>query len=138
VIKFKIDRAKINWDAVIIGCAIFALQLPFLPSTLEFRLYSVVTWGEVVKLNAGGFHPEIEFTTNDGRRMSFPGSTTVRTEVGDRIEVRYRPSEPRDAMVNNVFSVWGTHVYITGFSLIFIIGGLYGMKPSSRGRGADD
>ncbi|WP_162069039.1 MULTISPECIES: DUF3592 domain-containing protein [Burkholderiaceae] len=135
---FKIDRSKINWDTVIMGCAVFALQLPFLPSTLEFRLYSVVTWGTVVKLNAGGFHPEIEFTTSDGRRSSFAGSTTYRTEVGDRVEIRYRTTPYIEARVNNELSIWGMHTFITAFSAVFIIGGLYGMRPNKHRWGDDD
>ncbi|SAK54356.1 hypothetical protein AWB80_01977 [Caballeronia pedi] len=135
---FKIDRSKINWDAIFVGCFCFVLQLPFLPSTLEFRLYSVVTYGTVVKLNAGGFHPEIEFTTSDGERVSFAGSTTVHTEVGDRVEIRYRLKDPYGAEVNNELSVWGIHTFLTAMAALFIIGGLYGMPLSRNWRGGSD
>lgn len=134
----KFDRKRINWDTVIFGSAFFLLQVPFLPSTIEFRLFSIVTVGEVVKLNAGGFHPEIEFTTRDGERVSFAGSTTTRAEVGDRIEVRYRLDTPRLAEVNNLFSIWGFNIFLTVFSAIFVVGGLFGMQLRENWRGGSD
>lgn len=130
----KFDRKRINWDTVIFGSVIFALQLLFLPSTIEFRLLSIVAIGEVVKLNAGGFHPEIEFTTRDGKKVSFAGSTTNRTEVGDRIEVRYRIDEPRHAEVNQIFSLYGLHFVPAFIGLVFMIGGMFGMKPDEGKR----
>lgn len=124
----KIKRPKPNWHTVAGGVAVLLLQTPFIPSAYEFQTQSVTAIGEVVRLNAGGFHPEVVFTTQSGERISIAGSSSYPTDVGDRIEVRYMPDTPKLAKINQIENIWGIEIYITAFSAIFIIGGLFGMR----------
>lgn len=124
----KIKRRKPNWSTFAAGIAILLSQIPFIPSAYEFQTKSITAVGEVVRLNAGGFHPEVVFTTQNGERISIAGSSSYSTEVGDRIEVRYMPDTPKLAKINQIENIWGIEIYITAFSAIFIIGGLFGMR----------
>jgi hypothetical protein len=131
-------RKRPNWLTVAVGILMLLLQAPFLPESIQYQFYSASAWGEVVRLNAGGFHPEVVFTTQAGERISFAGSSTFRTEVGDRLEVRYRPEEPRMAHLNQLRDIWAMELFFTGFGGILIIGGLFGMRLRMKGQGPDD
>ncbi|MDR5783636.1 DUF3592 domain-containing protein [Caballeronia sp. LZ065] len=133
-----VQKKKTNWDSVVIGVVLFLPQLWILPSTIEFQKKSIVTTGEVVRLNAGRFHPEVAFVTRDGEKRSFSGSTAQATEVGDRVEVRYRPANPSDAEMNELFSLWGLHIIWTGVTGAIVILGFLGVAPDSRRRAKND
>jgi hypothetical protein len=132
-----LKRKNINWSTVAFGIAILLLQTPFLPDTIQFQTHSVTTLGEVVKLNAGGFHPEVKFTTQTGEQISFAGSSTYRTDIGDRLEVRYLTNEPRLARLNQIGDIWAIEIFISAFAAIFIIGGVFGMRLRANWRGSN-
>ena len=53
--------------------------------------------GVVTKLNAGGSHPEIEFTSADGERVAYPqGGWIFGFEPGDHVTVLYDARSPAD------------------------------------------
>ncbi|MCL4662501.1 DUF3592 domain-containing protein [Burkholderia multivorans] len=64
----------------------------------------------MVKLNAGGYHPEIEFVTKSGEHFSYPqgGILIAAMKVGQDVEVRYLPEQPiPTATVNTFRAIWG-------------------------------
>ena len=69
---------------------------------------SAVAQGEVTRLNAGGSHPEVEFTTAAGQKVSYPqGGLVMGWQVGDTVPVRYDPTAPtRDPCINRVAAIW--------------------------------
>ncbi|MDR5762537.1 DUF3592 domain-containing protein [Caballeronia sp. LZ035] len=132
VMNFKrFRKKKTNWDSVMIGVVLFLPQLWVLPSTIEFQKKSIVTTGEVVRLNAGRFHPEVAFVTRDGEKRSFAGSTLQATEIGDQVEVRYTRDKPWDAQMNEVFSLWGLHIFWTAVTAGFVVFGIFGVSPDT-------
>lgn len=123
---------RINWFAIILGVVTFCIQLPFLSLEIKFVKTSKVVPAEVVKLNAGGKHPQVEFTTLDGQNISVPASSWSSVSVGDTVEVRYDPKHPRIAKMNTLWGVWGLHLMVVWVSAGFILGGLLGF-PSKDG-----
>ena len=73
--------------------------------------------GTVIKLNAGGSHPEIKFTTKDGKEIEYPqGGLIFGYSVGEEVEVYYDPQNPRNCVIN----AFGA---LRGFPLLaFILG----------------
>ena len=58
--------------------------------------------GLVVKLDAGGVHPEIRFTTAAGQVVECPqGGMIWGYQVGDRVELLYEPANPFSSAVIN-------------------------------------
>ncbi len=74
---------------------------------LRFVRESSVADGRVASLNAGGSHPEIEFTAN-GQKLSYPqGGWVGGYKPGDAVRVRYRPEAPRvTATVDRFGALW--------------------------------
>ena len=62
---------------------------------LRFVRQATTCDGVVVRLNAGGSHPQIEFTTRAQEKISYPqGGFIFGYKPGDRVTVLY---DPRDA-----------------------------------------
>lgn len=131
----RFNKSHVNWTAVVIGIIIFGLQLPLLPSTVDFVKSSKVVTGEVVRLNAGGKHPQVEFITLRGERVSVPASSWFHfAEIGDKVEMRYDPKNSHDAQMNTFFGIWGVHLMFCWVALMFLFGGILGF-PHRRSRG---
>lgn len=59
-------------------------------------------------MNAGGSHPQIEFVTKAGDRISYAqGGMIYGAKVGDKVTVLYRPEEPsRAPTIDRFGAVW--------------------------------
>ncbi|KVL19096.1 DUF3592 domain-containing protein [Burkholderia ubonensis] len=109
--------------AVVIG-AVFLMIAAFAAwSTGDFLRTAIAVPGEVVSLNAGGSHPQVEFVTRTGERISYPqGGMIYGTKVGDKVTVLYQPEAPsRTATINRIGAVWNwtLMVFIFGVGFIF-------------------
>nr|WP_244849614.1 DUF3592 domain-containing protein [Caballeronia sp. SL2Y3] len=117
----------------------FCIQLSFLPNTIEFVRVSKVAFAEVVKLNAGGKHPEVAFTTSDGQRISVPTSSWFHSvDVGDKVEIRYDPRQPGNATMNTLFGVWSLHLFCGVPAMVLILSGLLGFPRQGWGVNEND
>lgn len=120
-------------SAVVIGICFFVAAAFVAQSTREFLRTSIVVPGQVVRLNAGGYHPQIEFVTRAGEPVSYPqGGILTRMKVGDRPEVRYSPDNPiPTATVNTFEAIWGNTLFFGVLGVAFIVGGLLSL-PSKK------
>lgn len=102
---------------VIAGAIAVALQVN------RFIKDSIVAPGRVASLNAGGAHPEIEFTTAVGQKVSYPqGGWIGGYKPGDWVRVRYRPEAPRQtATLDRFGALW----FWPTLLLLFGVGGLW-------------
>ena len=68
--------------------------------------------GTVVRLNAGGSHPEVAFRTVDGTIVSYPqGGMIVGCHVGQAVQVLYDHADPSgSARAHSFGSLWGDSV----------------------------
>lgn len=106
-----------------VGVALMVGTLFWADSTRRFLARARPAAGEVVRLNAGGAHPEVRFTTATGQVVEYPqGGMIWGYRKGDHVEVLYDPQAPTDAPVlNTTGALWGFHTMTflmgTGFVL---------------------
>ncbi|WP_323048561.1 DUF3592 domain-containing protein [Paraburkholderia sp.] len=82
--RFKVFIFTMIW----IGC-LFGL-INSVAHSMRFLDSAVAVPGRVVALNAGGSHPQIEFTNKTGERISYPqGGWIAGYKVGDKVTVLY-------------------------------------------------
>lgn len=122
----------LNYFALAIGL-IAAVGAAFsIRAQLTFIASSVTTNGKVIRLTYGPHHPEIDFVTQAGEHVRFPGSF-VSAEVGDSIPVRYDPAMPRaSATIDNFSNVWLEPVMLCVFTAVFLYAGATGQRLGSR------
>jgi hypothetical protein len=111
---------------VVVGVGFLIAAAVSVQSTREFLRTSIVVPGEVVRLNAGGYHPQIDFVTKAGEHISYPqGGIFSKMKVGERAEIRYQPENPiPTATLNRFDTIWGSLVFFTVMGCGFIVCGL--------------
>ncbi len=114
-------------------------------STLDFTAEAQLTEGQVIKNvqrrseDSYTYYPVVAFIAPDGRQIQFMSSTGSKPpsyDVGERVEVLYRPDNIEDARINSFFSLWfGSIIFgIMGSVFFFIGAGLafFGMRNKRR------
>lgn len=89
--------------------------------------------GVVKALNAGGSHPQIEFTSASGEVVSYPqGGMIYGYQTGQPVQVFYQPEKPSaTAVINDAGALWGTSGLVGLIGLGFA---LAGFLKFSRGK----
>lgn len=79
----------------------------------EFLSHAQKAPGVVKSLNAGGSHPQIEFTSSSGQVVSYPeGGIIFGYQPGQMVEVLYDPEHPsRDPVISDLGAVWGSATF---------------------------
>ncbi|RQS88118.1 MULTISPECIES: DUF3592 domain-containing protein [Burkholderia cepacia complex] len=113
-------------SAIVIGVGLLVAAAISAQSTREFLRTSIVVPGLVVKLNAGGYHPEIQFTTKTGQQISYPqGGIVTKVELGQRVEVRYQADDPDGSATMNVFAaIWDSTIVFAFMGVVAIVCGI--------------
>ena len=90
----------------------------------RFIATSTVADGRVSALNAGGSHPQIDFVTTGGEKISYPqGGLIFGMHVGDAVRVRYDPAAARaTAVVDQFGALWAVPLVLTFFAACLLIG----------------
>ena len=93
----------------LVGLALMVSAVCWAISTRHFVARAAAAPGVVVKLNAGGAHPEIRFTTAAGQVVEYPqGGMIWGDQMGDHVEVLYTPENPTgSAVLNRPDALWG-------------------------------
>ena len=100
-------------------------------STRGFLQTAIAVPGEVVSLNAGGSHPQIEFVTKTGERVSYPqGGMIYGTKVGDKVTVLYLSEAPaRTATIDRFGAVWNRTLMAAILGVGFIVFAAMNLPP---------
>jgi len=106
-------------------------------ATQRFTSRAARADGVVARLNAGGSHPQIEFTTASGTRVSYPqGGFVFGYRVGQTVQVLYDPDDPdHTARVGTVGALWFVPILLLGIGVAFVLSGILG-NSSRRRRGS--
>jgi hypothetical protein len=128
-----IDLAK-GWLFVVVGVVLVAGAIASGFSTREFVRNSSVAPGVVVSLNAGGSHPEIEFTPVSGDKVSYPqGGMIFGYQKGDRVRVLYNPKDPSaDPCVDDFGALWFWSILPGLIGLAFAVAGTAQIKGAGK------
>lgn len=106
--------------------ALLLLLLPFYIPRIIWLYRSEPITGEVSftgKNQTGQFmhtYAVVYFTVNDSAYW-FNGPDNMLYEEGTKVPVRYRPSYPPDARLDNFFSVWGDLLVYTGIPFVLFL-----------------
>jgi hypothetical protein len=116
---------KVIGGGVIGICFLIAAALSA-QSTRDFLRASILVPGQVVKLNAGGSHPQVEFVTKAGEHISTPqGGMIFGMQVGQAVEVRYLADNPvPTATLNKFGTIWGLTVFLAAMGVAFVAAAL--------------
>jgi hypothetical protein len=119
---------------ILIGIGLLVAAIRSGATRREFVREADSADGVVVGLNAGGSHPQIEFTTSSGQKISYPqGGFIFGYRPGDRVRVLYRPGDPaKTACVDAPGALWFTPLFLGSLGILCVMGGIL----SARGRGA--
>jgi hypothetical protein len=113
----------------IIGVGLLLGAIAAAISTQSFINTASRTEGKVVKLYAGGAHPEIRFIPAGETAIEFSGHGFINYAVGDKVSVLYRKDSQRPAgyetQIDTPGALWSSTVMFTYLGTGFVIGGLY-------------
>ncbi len=110
-----------------IGLCLLVLTAWLVMARMDFLAHAQRTQGHVSALNAGGSHPQIDFTDAMGKTFSYPeGGMIFGYEVGDKVDVYYRAESPsRTAIIDDRGALWGASLLAGLLAVVFTAGGSY-------------
>ncbi|MCP1457985.1 MULTISPECIES: DUF3592 domain-containing protein [Pseudomonas] len=120
----------------LIGIGLLGIAVNLTLDRRDFLARAQTADGIVSRLNAGGSHPEIAFTTGKGEKISYPqGGFIFGYEPGQPVRVYYLPEQPAaNPLVVDRGALWGTPVMLGAMGLFFT---LVGLLKATRQRGRD-
>jgi hypothetical protein len=118
---------------ILVGVALLAAAVAVAISVRAFTRDAERSDGVVTRLNAGGSHPQIEFTTASGRKISYPqGGLIFGYQSGQKVRVLYRATDPeQSARIDAIGALWATPVML-GIVAMFLFASRLLMKAASR------
>ena len=119
----------------VIGVALLAIAGYMIFARYEFLSQAQQAPGIVTVLNAGGSHPEIEFTSADNHVISYPqGGMIFGYEVGQQVQVLYRTENPQGtAVIQDRGALWGAPLMLGLVGLAFV----WGCRSEFLGKGTE-
>ncbi len=102
-------------------------------STVSFNRRALHARGTVIRLNAGGSHPEIQFKTRSGQTIEYPQGGMIAGYVpGQQVPVLYDPDRPQSVTLNTFGAQWGFTVVTFVMGLVFTAAGLSILRANIR------
>jgi hypothetical protein len=114
-----------KWLFILIGLGLLAAAIPVTLSTRAFVRKAERVPGVVVSLFAGGSHPNIEFTTKSGKKITFnKGGMFSSYKTGEKVQVLYDPSDPSTtARIDEFGAIWEATIFLLILGLgLFLLG----------------
>jgi hypothetical protein len=111
---------------LVCGAVLVSVALALAAGRRDFVRTASVANGVVVRRNAGGSHPQIEFLTGSGQKVSYPqGGLIFGYKPGDNVRVRYDPAVPGTSACIDAFgALWAFPLFLGGIGLLFLVFGL--------------
>ncbi len=111
---------------IVVGIGLLVVAIAVGVSINAFISKAVAAEGKVVEVRFGGSHPQIEFTSATGQRISYPqGGFIFGYKLGDRVRVLYDPAEPlNSACINEFGALWFTPLILSIIGLFCGVSGL--------------
>jgi hypothetical protein len=123
---------------VFVPLGLFLLYITFcqVNDRLDFLAQAQRAQGHVSALNAGGSHPQIDFTDATGHAVSYAESGLIfGYSVGDAVTVFYRTeASEKTAIIGDRGALWGTSLLASVFAVVFTAGGGYHLVAWIRRR----
>lgn len=119
-----------------LGLFLLFITLWLVQNQLDFLAHAHRAEGHVSALNAGGNHPQIDFTDANGKTFSYPQNGFISGyEVGDRVTVLYRPEDPYvSAIIDSPGALWAWSLGAGLLGISFTAAGIYHLAAWIRYR----
>jgi hypothetical protein len=119
-----------------LGLLLLYITFCLVNDRLDFLAQAQQAQGHVSALNAGGSHPQIDFTDATGHAVSFAESGLIfGYSVGDAVTVFYRTEAPYNtAIIGDRGALWGASLLTGVFAVVFTAGGGYHLVAWIRRR----
>jgi hypothetical protein len=119
-----------------LGLCLLCLTLWLVANRLDFLAQAQRAEGLVSALNAGGSHPQIDFSDATGKAVSYPeGGFIFGYAVGDSVAVLYRTDAPSSsAIIEDRGALWGASLLSGLLAIVFTAGGSYHLAAWIRRR----
>ncbi len=87
----------------------------------QFIRHAEIAKGTVTRLAHGGSHPEIQFTTKEGKVIEYTqGGVIFGYKKGEKVQVYYLPKSPNICDINTFGSLWGFPIALFTLGVIFL------------------
>ena len=119
-----------------LGLFLLCITLWLVQDRLGFLAQAQRAEGHVSALNAGGSHPQIDFTDATGEAFSYPENGLIfGYEVGDPVTVSYLPESPNiTAIIEDRGALWGANLMAGILAITFTASGGYHLAAWIRHR----
>lgn len=119
-----------------LGLCLLYLTVCLVVDRINFLAQAQRAEGHVSALNAGGSHPQVDFTDAVGKAVSYPqGGFIFGYSVGDPVTVLYLGEAPSStAIIEDQGALWGVSLLTGQFAIVFTAGGGYHMAAWIRRR----
>lgn len=119
-----------------LGLCLLYLTVWLVEDRLGFLAHAQRVEGYVSALNAGGSHPQINFTDATGEAVSYPeGGLIFGYAVGDSVTVFYRAEAPSStAIIEDRGALWGASLLVGLLAIFSTAGGSYHLAAWIRRR----
>ncbi|QNB14646.1 DUF3592 domain-containing protein [Paraburkholderia tropica] len=109
--------------ALLFAAVMLTMALGTAWSTRDFIEESQVVPGRVLKLNAGGSHPQITFVTREGEEVSYPqGGYIYNMAVGQNVHVRYITGRAaRSACIDKIGALWASTLTLGAMGAVALL-----------------
>jgi hypothetical protein len=120
---------------MVVGLVLLVFALRSGLQTRSFVLTAQSAEGTVTKLNTGGSHPEIQFTTPNNVRISYPqGGLIFGFQPGDKVRVLFDGANPSGtATVDSLGAVWFVTLMLSGLGAASLVAGTFAWLSSAAG-----
>ncbi len=120
----------------VVGLGLIIGVIAWCVSTAHFVRSAARAPGVVTRLNAGGTHPEIQFTAASGKVVDYPqGGMIWGYHTGERVRVLYDPRCPSDSpSLDTLPALWLGQGMVLLLGIVFCGSGLglaFGPKEDS-------
>lgn len=106
---------------VSVGIFMMCAALAWATILFQFVNTAASAQGVVTKLNAGGSHPQVRFTSPKGEVINYPQNGLIfGYQVGDEVRVLYQPQHPQEAIVDSFGAIWGFPILVGVMGVAFV------------------
>lgn len=126
---------KIKYLLIAVGVICLTLSAVLYQHTRSFQKAALTATGEVTNMirreqtRNHSYSPAIRFQTAQGEIVEHVSPVMIKSDkykVGDKVEMLYDPANPKDAVINGFFAVWGLTMM---FGYVGVAALLFGGAP---------
>lgn len=109
---------------MVVGCLALIITTFVIADKRQFLASAQRAPGVVERLSAGNAHPNIRFTSPQGRSIAFPEGGWISARKGQQVQVLFLAEDPeRTACLDDPGAIWFGPSMLGGLGLLQLLGG---------------